>query len=64
MTALIYKKFNTFEVLDGGDGMIMVEGVIVKNMAEADIVCEAIEAKKLKTLRSEQNEIWYCSLAA
>ena len=64
MTTLIYKKFNTFEVLDGGDGMFMVEGVIVKSMKQAEIVCEAIEAKKLQTLRSEQNEIWYCCLAA
>jgi hypothetical protein len=64
MTTLIYKKFNTFEVIDGGDGMIMVEGVIVNTLTQADVVCEAIEAKKLKTLRSEQNEIWYCCLAA
>ncbi|MCW8965600.1 MAG: hypothetical protein OQK82_02785 [Candidatus Pacearchaeota archaeon] len=64
MITLIYKKFNTFEVIDGGDGMIMVEGVIVNTLAQADVVCEAIEAKKLRTLRSEQNEIWYCCLAA
>jgi hypothetical protein len=64
MITLIYKKFNTFEVVDGGDKMLMVEGVIVNDLDQADLVCEAIEAKRLKALRSEQNEIWYCSLAA
>jgi hypothetical protein len=64
MTTLIYTKFSSFEVVDGGHGMIMVEGVIVNTMDQAKQVCEAIEAKKIKNLRSEQNEIWYCSLAA
>ena len=64
MTTFIYTKFNTFEVLDGGNNMIMVEGVIVNTMEQAKIVCEAIEAKKLDTERKNQNEIWYCELVA
>jgi hypothetical protein len=61
---IYYTKFNTFEILDGGDNMIMVEGVVVDSIEKAKKVCHLIEERKIQNERKSQNEIWYCCLAA
>lgn len=61
---IYYTKFNTFEILDGGDNMFMVEGLIATSLESAKRICHIIENKKIDTERKNQNEIWYCSLAA
>lgn len=59
MTSFYYTKFNVFEIIDGGDGMFMVEGVIVTSRIKAEKVCNFIEARKLETAYKNQNEIEY-----
>ena len=60
---IYYTKFNAYEILDGGDNMVMVGGVVVDSVEKAEKVCHLIDAKKIENERKNQNEIWYCSLA-
>ena len=59
---IYYTKFNTFEIIDGGDNMVMVEGIIVDSIEKAKKVCHLIETKKIQNERKNQKEIWYCEL--
>ena len=61
---LFYTKFNTFEIIDGGDNMIMVDGIVVNSLEKAKKVCCLIEKRKIQDKRRNQKEIWYCELAA
>lgn len=64
MVTIYNTTFNSFEILDGGDNMILVLGSIVRSFEDAKKVCDFYEAKRLKSLRKAQKEIWYCGLAA
>ena len=61
---LFYTKFNTFEIIDGGDNMLMVDGIVVDSLEKAKKVCSLIEKRKIQDERRRQKEIWYCELAA
>ena len=61
---LFYTKFNTFEIIDGGDNMIMVDGIVVNSLEKAKKVCYLIEKRKIQDERRSQKEIWYCELAS
>lgn len=60
MTTLHYTKYNVFEIIDGGDGMLMVEGLVASSLDHAKAICTLIEQKQQAEAKAKQNEIWYC----
>lgn len=59
-----YTKFYAFEILDGGDNMFMVDGLIATSLKNAKHICRMIEDRRLQEKRKAKTEIWYCCFSS
>lgn len=49
---IYYTKYNCFEIIDGGDNMIMVLGAIVASIEDAKDICDKLETERRKSKRT------------
>lgn len=61
---IYYVGQNAYEIINGGDGMVMVCGVIVHTLTEAKKVCHLVDAKKKEYARQKDGQLWYFQVAA